>query len=176
MTTAAPAELLLLLIAACASAPVRELPRAEPRDAAAIAPDAPHIPADAAPDAARGRIVVTTSDECGLVLDMIFFPAGSAVPSSPQTTVLDQTAEMLRCLQRTEPGLHWEVQGHADPYEADAVALSDARARYARDQLVKRGVLPASLDAVGYGATLLLDRANSDFAHAKNRRVMFIRR
>jgi OOP family OmpA-OmpF porin len=106
-------------------------------------------------------------------LDQVYFPMNSAIPEAHQTPVLDATAEMLVCTE-THDRRFWEVQGHADALETNALQLSDARAAYIHGELIKRGVPAAALRSRGYGASQPLDRRNTESARAKNRRVMFV--
>jgi len=166
----------LLLLVACSSSAPRPQPIAATGDAAiepdapaaAIAPPPPLVPAP------RGRVVVTSSDECGMIFDSIYFPFGSAMPATHQAVVLDSTAAMLVCLKKQGLVLEIEVQGHTDDREPDALTLSDSRASVIRNALVQRGVDPTWLKPQGYAATRPRDRRTTDSARAKNRRVEFL--
>jgi outer membrane protein OmpA-like peptidoglycan-associated protein len=170
-----------VLLTACSSAPPR--PRAEPQpipvDAApADAPDPVDAPAltelpPLVPEA-RGRVVVTTSDECGLVLEPVHFPAGSAMPAPSSVRVLDYTADFLLCLRKQGTKLVLEVGGHADDREPDALTLSDWRASVIKNELVKRGLPAETLLPQGYGASQPIDRTKTAEARARNRRVEFL--
>ena len=130
------------------------------------------VPIDAAP--ARQTVIVTSTDECGLVVDMVYFPERSVTISSTSSAVLDQTADMFRCLQNEGKQITWEVRGHTDATEPDPLARSDARAHEIAAALVGRGVAAATLVPRGYGAAQPLDRRSTPEAHAKNRRVDFL--
>ncbi len=119
----------------------------------------------------RGRVTVTVSDPCGLVLDQVFFAPGSAMPGPSSAPVLDANAAFLVCLEKQGDKLVLEVGGHTDDREPNALTLSDSRASVVRNELVRRGVNPAWLTSQGYGATQPIDRAKTDRARAKNRRV-----
>ena len=69
-----------------------------------------------------------------------------------------------------------EVQGHTDIRGSDAhnLDLSQRRADAVVAYLVKKGVAAERLQSKGYGETKLLDTAETEEAHAKNRRVQFI--
>lgn len=127
-------------------------------DAGVVAPDA--LP----------KVVVVTSDECGFLLDQIYFDDGSSSISAAQMPVIESTATMLTCLQRGER-VHWEIQGHADATEPHPFELSDARAKAVRDELAKRGVSPDSMTMQGYADAQPIDRGPTSSAHARNRRV-----
>jgi outer membrane protein OmpA-like peptidoglycan-associated protein len=53
-------------------------------------------------------------------------------------------------------------------------ALSQARAEAVREYLIRHGIEPDRLQAVGYGSTRPVDKRNSSEARAKNRRVELI--
>ncbi len=165
-------------LAACEAAP-RSAPATTPRPGAvgheAAPPDAGAAALDPpAPGDAPGKVVVvTTSDECGLILDQVYFAPNEASPLGHQRPVLDETAEMFRCFRRTGVIRKWQVVGHADATERDPLALSLARARTVAAALVARGVAAASLHIDGYGAARPQDRRGTPAALAKNRRVSF---
>jgi outer membrane protein OmpA-like peptidoglycan-associated protein len=52
--------------------------------------------------------------------------------------------------------------------------LSDGRAKAVRAYLIKAGVAPDRLNAVGYGETKPVDPADNEAAWEKNRRVEFV--
>jgi outer membrane protein OmpA-like peptidoglycan-associated protein len=155
--------LVLVLVACSSRAPVHEAPPvAMGVDAAVRTPDA------------RGKVTVIESDECGWILDTIYFPTNSATPAEHQEPVLASTVDMLLCAEQHGHRMFWEVQGHADAREIDALQLSEARAAYIRGELIKRGVPAVALRSIGYGAAYPLDRRTTEAARAKNRRVMFL--
>jgi outer membrane protein OmpA-like peptidoglycan-associated protein len=155
---------LALVLAACSSrAPVHKTPPvAIPVDAAVRTPDA------------RGPVTVIESDECGWILDTIYFPTNSATPAEHQEPVLASTVDMLLCAEQHGHRMFWEVQGHADARETNALQLSEARAAYIQGELIKRGVPAVALRSIGYGAAYPLDKRITEAARAKNRRVMFL--
>jgi len=69
-----------------------------------------------------------------------------------------------------------EVQGHTDIRGSDAhnLDLSQRRADAVKAYLVKKGIASERLQAKGFGESKLLDTAETEEAHAKNRRVQFI--
>ncbi|MFT3700679.1 MAG: OmpA family protein [Kofleriaceae bacterium] len=130
---------------------------------------------EARPDAApRGRVIITESDPCGFILDIVYFPFRSPTTAAHQKAVLDATADMLVCFEKIGTRNFYEIQGHADSLEPNALDLSDVRAAYVRDELVKRGVPPIALRVQGYGATQPQDKRNTEEGRAKNRRVQFL--
>jgi outer membrane protein OmpA-like peptidoglycan-associated protein len=169
--------LILVTLAACSSAPPKlATPPAIPADAGvdAATADAARVTEDDLPPLVpepRGKVVVITSDPCGLVLETVHFPAGSAMPAPTSAPVLDGNAAFLVCLETEGQKLVLEVGGHTDDRELDALTLSDSRARVVRSELIRRGVNPAWLVAQGYAASQPRDRAKTAAARAKNRRV-----
>jgi outer membrane protein OmpA-like peptidoglycan-associated protein len=160
----------LLLLVACESAPpiapavVRH--EAAPRDAGAAASDAT-VPRD-------GEIIIKDSDECGFLLDQVYFEHDSATLRDVQRPIIDETAGMFRCFRRTGEVTKWQVIGNTDATERDPAKLSLARARAVAVALVARGVVATTLDVTGIGATQPMDRRGTPAARAKNRRVFFL--
>jgi outer membrane protein OmpA-like peptidoglycan-associated protein len=130
------------------------------------------LPADAA--TGQGRIVVTTSDECGLILDTIFFLEGSSAIRKESKPILDANAEMLACLVAKHEISLFEVQGHADAKEKDPQRLSDERALNVANAMATHGIPATAMKPVGYGNTLPMDKRNTAAARAKNRRVQIL--
>lgn len=72
------------------------------------------------------------------------------------------------------PGAKFEISGHTDVRGEDDynTKLSDKRARFVRELLIKRGVDPSSLVAVGRGKTEpIIKDAQTEPEHEQNRRV-----
>ena len=138
---------------------------------AAVAPVAPVLDAGVATDAEHGRVIVTVSDPCGLVMDQLYFAEGSAQLAPAQTPAVDTTADMLRCFAKIGEISRWQVIGNADATERDGERLARDRAQTVIDALVARGVSRNSLDGVGVGATDPADERRTPDARAKNRRV-----
>ncbi|MBA3501083.1 MAG: OmpA family protein [Myxococcota bacterium] len=129
------------------------------------------IPADAS---TRGRVVVTSSDGCGFVLDQIYFAPGSSEIQTHQRPAADGVAALLVCALEDSGITKLEVQGHADDKERDPKRLSEERAVSIANFLTSKGVPPAILVVVGYGNTFPVDRRKTPAARAKNRRVAFL--
>jgi outer membrane protein OmpA-like peptidoglycan-associated protein len=132
--------------------------------------------AEARPDPApeRGRVIVTTSDECGLVLDSFYFPERSAVLPAAQEEIVAHTAEMFRCMWRTHQVTRWQVIGNADARERDPVQLALDRGHAIEKALIAHGVVSSSLEVVTVGASDPIDVRGTPSARAKNRRVSFL--
>ena len=148
-------------------------PAASPASSPAPAPAPPNAEARPDPAPERGRVVVTTSDECGLVLDSFYFPEGSAELPAFQEEVVARTAEMFRCMWRTHQVMRWQVIGNADAHERDPVRLGLDRGHAVRQALIAHGVASSSLEVITVGASDPIDVRGTPSARAKNRRVTF---
>lgn len=86
--------------------------------------------------------------------------------------MLDQIAAVLL----EYPFLSVEVQGHTDPRASVAYnqALSDRRARAARDYLLRQGVTPERMRIVPLGESQRATTGSSRIDYARDRRVEFI--
>jgi parallel beta-helix repeat protein len=92
---------------------------------------------------------------------------------SPESAaVLNQIAAVLL----EYPFLTVELQGHTDPRASAAynLALSERRARAARDYLARRGVAPERMRIRPLGLTQRLSQGTSRLDYARDRRVEFI--
>ncbi|NJL85129.1 MAG: OmpA family protein [Leptolyngbyaceae cyanobacterium SM1_1_3] len=92
--------------------------------------------------------------------------------SAESADVLDQIAAVLL----EYPFLSVEVQGHTDPRASVAYnqALSDRRARAARDYLLRQGVTPERMRIVPLGESQRATTGSSRIDYARDRRVEFI--
>lgn len=68
--------------------------------------------------------------------------------SAAQRSRLDRMAEVLRGTQHT-----LVIAGHADPSEANALALSEQRSTRVHDYFVAQGIAASRMTKVAYGAT-----------------------
>lgn len=66
-----------------------------------------------------------------------------------------------------------EIQGHSDHVEGNRAGVSLARATRVRDHLVRRGVQPSRLKAVGLADEHPVAEGNAEWDHAENRRVCY---
>lgn len=165
---------LLLGLAACKSGPPGARPTTAPRASEPPASRASERPPPPPPDDGGGKVVITVSDECGFILDQIYFEHNAAGLSPAQRPAVDETADIFRCFLRTGEITKWQVVGNADATEQDPAALSLSRARTVAASLVARGVAAATLDISGIGATQPQDPHGTPEARAKNRRVFFL--
>jgi outer membrane protein OmpA-like peptidoglycan-associated protein len=116
---------------------------------------------DGCPD--RGRVVVTdTSIE---ILEHIYFGKDSDAVQSRSRPIVDAIAATLA----GNPTIaKVEIGGHASADEGDVWGLSAHRASAIRDALIAKGIDPARLVVVPYGATQPIGDAE------KSRRVEFL--
>lgn len=116
------------------------------------------------------KVEVTT--EKVVILEKVFFEFDSAKLVESSKPLLIEVADTLLAhpeIARIEIGGHTDSRG-TDEYNRD---LSQRRVETVRDYLIERGVEPERLVAKGYGESQLLDPADTEAAHALNRRVEF---
>jgi outer membrane protein OmpA-like peptidoglycan-associated protein len=122
-------------------------------------------------DATGRKVVVTTSDQCGLVIDMIYFQRES-IAFRPD--IADEVAGMLSCLAQTEhTRMRLDVIGHASSDERDPEAIGLERARAVERYLRACGAPVLGLAARSAGDREPIDRRSTEEARAHNRRVEF---
>ncbi len=123
---------------------------------------------DGCPDEEQVRVV---GDK--IVLDdRVHFYVNSFVIRKVSYPLLTRLAKLV--LDHPEY-THVSVEGHADERGADSFnqKLSEDRANAVKDFLIKQGVAPERLSAVGYGSTRPLVDKKSEYALLLNRRVEF---
>lgn len=125
------------------------------------------------PPEQRGRVVVTTSDACGLVVQPVYFAQGSATPIA--NDAIDGLADMFIC-ENKDSGLLLKlaIQGHADPSETDADDLSRRRAQTVATMLTARKMPNLGFVIEPYGASEPMDMTGTADGRARNRRVDFL--
>lgn len=118
------------------------------------------------PDNIRALDIATA-----LNMQIINFDTGSSNIPDANKSILDQAAALIK----RAPHVQLTVKGHTDAV-GNAVAnkaLSQKRAQAVVDYLVKQGVDPAQLQAVGYGSEQpVADNATPE-GQFKNRRIEF---
>jgi chemotaxis protein MotB len=111
--------------------------------------------------------------------EVLFTPA-SADLGDPARKQLAPVVNALREIQsKIPPGLNWilEVDGHTDSRPINTPAfqsnweLSTARAVSVTKFLIEQGIPAEHLSAAGFGEWQPLDRASSDDAYRRNRRI-----
>ena len=126
-------------------------------------PDRPRRPR-AGPDRAAA-----VGDQGDLVLDGVNFISGSADLTPASLEILRKVAESLAAW----PDVAIEIRGHTDdagPAETNR-DLSQRRALSVRDELIKLGISPTRLSAVGYGEDYPIADNRTPGGRAANRRV-----
>lgn len=102
----------------------------------------------------------------------IRFDSGRATIDRDSMGLLDKLIETaLRC-----PTANIEVAGHTDSDGDNTanMALSEKRAQAVSDYLIKAGLPPDRLRAVGYGSSQPVAANDTDDGKAKNRRIDFV--
>ncbi len=112
----------------------------------------------------------------------VLFPIGSAdLTPEGKLRIIEVALTLQDIAKKIPPGLHWilEVQGYTDATPIDTAQfpsnweLSSQRAINVVQLLIRQGIPPDRLVAVGFGATHPLDLADTPDAYAKNRRIEF---
>ncbi len=103
----------------------------------------------------------------------INFDTGSDKISGRSEALMERIAEKIKSNPQVK---RIRIEGHTDDVGGAKKnqELSQARAESVRNYLIKKGVEPERLQAVGYGDTRPLDKRKTADARAKNRRVEFI--
>jgi peptidoglycan-associated lipoprotein len=104
-------------------------------------------------------------------LQDIHFEFDRATLRAEDARVLDANARWLQA----HPGTLVLIEGHADERGTNEynLALSESRAKTARDQLVARGVAATRVTIVAYGEERPVCREATEQCWARNRRAHF---
>lgn len=122
--------------------------------------------AEAALDAEACRRALAAIVERGAIQ----FEPNSAAFRRPSYGTLDDVARVARrCAARIEIGGHLDAEANAEATRD----LSLRRAQAVRDHLVRAGVEPGRLEAVGYGGTRPLVPNEGEDNRARNQRIEF---
>lgn len=115
--------------------------------------------------------LIQVTDTMIVLKEKIFFAFGKAVIQKKSFPLMDEIVQALR----DHPTFVIRIEGHTDSVGANASnqRLSEARANAVRDYLVRKGIEPARLKAVGYGEDRPIDDNATDAGRAVNRRVEF---
>jgi len=110
------------------------------------------------------------------VIENIIYPSNEYKVTKEGERILAKVAQVLK----ENPKLIVEIGSHTDSRANDAynLKLSQKRAQYVVDYLVKQGIDKSRLNAVGYGETKILNHCKNgvkctDAEHAINRRTEF---
>ena len=161
LAAAVLAVFLVMSFAGCAGTPA-------PAAAPATVPDSDGdgVPddIDKCPNTPKGVKVNATG--CWELRD-VNFDVGKAVIKNP--AVLDEVVEILKM----NPAMTGEVRGYTDNTGSLELnrKLSDARAKAVRDYLVKQGIAPERIRAMGFGAAQPVAGNDTPEGRAQNRRV-----
>lgn len=131
-------------------------------------PDVPGLPPDGCPK--KYALVEVKKDRIAIKQQVHFASAKwKVLPDSFK--LLDQVAQVLK----DYPNMRVSIEGHTDTVGAEAMnmKLSQARAEEVRAYLVKKGVAPERLEAIGYGPTKPIASNKTEVGRAKNRRTEF---
>lgn len=159
--------------AACASGSAPALAEAPAPSSPPPAPamlESDRLATDAGSHRPQRRLkgIVVVSQGMAIVTPQCHFPRSSTSPDEESARLLDEAANVLK----THPEIRLvHVEGHASPDERDPQRLSEARAAAVVDELARRGVERARLDARGFGAERPIAPNGSPLDRAKNRRV-----
>lgn len=105
------------------------------------------------------------------IKEQIHFETGKAIIKPESYGILNDVATVLA----TKPTIKLRIEGHTDNQGSEVynLNLSKARAEAVREYLVKKGVAPDRLRAVGLGESTPLDSNDTESGRAVNRRVEF---
>jgi OOP family OmpA-OmpF porin len=151
-------------------------PSTPPTSTAAAPPPAATMAAAPTTPPASGPAAAAPAVDCGPLIaaaiggDRLLFDYWKSDPRTEAAPAFDRLAAALRGCR---PPTKIEVSGHADIRNVSNSnqILSELRARAVRDELIRRGVDPAILIAVGYAATRPIVPNDTEENMALNRRV-----
>jgi outer membrane protein OmpA-like peptidoglycan-associated protein len=125
---------------------------------------------DGCPDKGEARVRLEGSRI--VILDKVYFATSKDVILPRSFPLLQQVASVLKANPQLE---RVRVEGHTDDQGSDASNqdLSQRRANSVRAFLVKAGIAPERLEAVGYGEAKPVDTNKTARGRENNRRVEF---
>ncbi|MCP3059839.1 OmpA family protein [Myxococcus sp. K38C18041901] len=125
---------------------------------------------DGCPD--QGKSSVRLEGSRIVILDKVYFATSKDVILRKSYGLLTQVASVLKANPQLEVV---RVEGHTDSQGADAknLNLSQRRANKVKAFLVKAGIAPERLEAVGFGETKPVDTNKTAKGRENNRRVEF---
>jgi outer membrane protein OmpA-like peptidoglycan-associated protein len=125
---------------------------------------------DGCPDKGESRVRLEGSRI--VILDKVYFATSKDVILPKSFPLLQQVASVLKANPQLE---RVRVEGHTDDQGSDISNrdLSQRRANTVRAFLVKAGIAPERLEAVGYGESRPVDTNSTAQGRENNRRVEF---
>ncbi len=110
--------------------------------------------------------------EQSLNMEVSYFELDSHLLTEKGKELLRKNAEVLK----KHPALGVQIEGHCDSQGASEynMALGDMRAQAAKAYLVSLGVAPERLSTVSFGEEKLAVHGDTEDAHSKNRRSVFV--
>ncbi len=105
-------------------------------------------------------------------LQTIHFAYDSYTLDDANKAQLKANAQILK----DKPSIKIQIEGHCDSHGGIQynIALGEKRANAVKKFLMDQGVAKARISVISFGKEKLLDTADSEEAHAKNRRGTFV--
>ena len=131
-------------------------------------PDLPGVAPDGCP---RKYTLVEVKKDRIAIKQQVHFATAKWKVLPDSYPLLNQVAQVLK----DYPAMRVSVEGHTDTVGAEAMnmKLSQARAEEVRDYLVRKGVAPERLEAIGFGPTKPIASNKTASGRAQNRRTEF---
>ncbi|NTX51614.1 OmpA family protein [Myxococcus sp. CA039A] len=125
---------------------------------------------DGCPD--KGKASVRLEGSRIVILEKVYFATGKDVILPNSFSLLAQVSSVLKANPQLE---RLRVEGHTDDQGSDTsnLDLSQRRANNVREFLLKAGIAPERLEAMGYGETKPVDSNATTRGRENNRRVEF---
>jgi OOP family OmpA-OmpF porin len=122
--------------------------------------------------AKKYKNVVVKKDRIEIKQQILFGSGSSRIVGKESKAVLDDVAQAIKDNKGIK---RVRIEGHTDDRGNDAanLRLSQKRAEAVQLELIKRGVDPARLVAVGYGEEQPIQDNKTAFGRAANRRTEF---
>jgi len=123
---------------------------------------------DGCPD--KYKLVVVTQQKIELK-QKVYFATAKTVILPRSFPLLNEVAKVLM----DRPTINVRIEGHTDSRGGDAynMRLSQGRANSVRSYLIRRGIDPGRMQAIGYGETRPIASNLTRVGRAQNRRVEF---
>lgn len=105
-------------------------------------------------------------------LQTINFPYDSSVLDSQAKSILKANAQIMK----DKPSLNIQIEGHCDSRGGIQynLGLGERRAKAVKSHMASLGVKASRITTISYGKEKLVDMAETEEAHAKNRRANFV--